>query len=161
MRHRLRTLRAKRLSDRLTDVSAWQVAIAERVLPFTMTGVECVLATIGAVEYVERCGMSGAIVKYGVRKGEAADGRGFAWMAPPLMTMAIGRLQARPRTNMGRPSVSMLSPIGSITRCASLSSRSQARYFRVAASHPATRRRQRLQQRQDYLHAIGGAACAA
>jgi len=65
----IRTLRAVAESNRLPDIPAWQVAIVERVRPFTMTGVERIIATIGAVEYIVRQAVPGAIVECGVWKG--------------------------------------------------------------------------------------------
>lgn len=69
VRRWIRTLRAIRESNRLPDIPAWQVAIVQRVRPFTMTGVERILATIGAIEYIERHAVPGAIVECGVWKG--------------------------------------------------------------------------------------------
>lgn len=65
----LRMLRPQRPLTSLSDAAPWQLDIATRVRPFTMTSPERIHATITAVEYIARQGIPGAIVECGVWKG--------------------------------------------------------------------------------------------
>ena len=69
VRHWMRMLRTMRNPDRMPDVPEWQKSIIEKARPFTMTGAERILATIGAVEYIVNQAIPGAIVECGVWKG--------------------------------------------------------------------------------------------
>jgi hypothetical protein len=57
------------LQDSFPDAERWQMEIATRVQPYTMTGIARTLSTINAVEYVVRHGVAGAIVECGVWRG--------------------------------------------------------------------------------------------
>lgn len=69
MKKWIRSIRVRRELRNLADLPAWQMHIVEHVLPFTMTGVERIVATIGAVEYIVQSSVPGAIVECGVWRG--------------------------------------------------------------------------------------------
>ena len=68
----------------LPDASPPTNAIIDQVRPYTMTSAERVAALCGAVEYVARCGIPGAIVECGVWRGGSA-------MAAALTLLRLGR----------------------------------------------------------------------
>lgn len=65
----IKMFRAFLREQRLADVPAWQKDILYRVRPFTMAGVARTLATISAVEYLEKNKITGCIVECGVWRG--------------------------------------------------------------------------------------------
>jgi hypothetical protein len=64
--HALRTLQG---STRMSDVPEWQQRIISRVLPYSMTGQDRILATVAAVEYIVEHDIPGAVVECGVWRG--------------------------------------------------------------------------------------------
>lgn len=69
MRLFLREFREFRRNRRFLDVPKWHIEILERVSAFTMAGPERTLATIGAVDYVVKHAIAGAVVECGVWRG--------------------------------------------------------------------------------------------
>jgi hypothetical protein len=67
--HYWRAFREARRATAVYDVPAWQRDILARVRPFTMAGDLRTLATVAAVEYVEKRRIPGAIVECGVWRG--------------------------------------------------------------------------------------------
>jgi hypothetical protein len=65
----LRDYVRRRIGTDLSDIPEWQLEIIHRVMPFTMTSHERVIATIATVEYVLTHNISGAIVECGVWRG--------------------------------------------------------------------------------------------
>ena len=76
------------LSERLPDASIEELAIIERVQPYTMTSPERILALVRAIDYLEANDVPGDLVECGVW-------RGGSMMAALLRLRAIGSTHRR------------------------------------------------------------------